>query len=141
MAETWSGEVHRVKCKEKRQADGEVKVPLSFTFTSPSACTLLLALHAVELAAPGLRHDGLLGVVELVVGGELGRGPAGGRSSATATHTTAGGRRLHAGAGVRRCLFTLSRAHGSPVSPLSRPHRSDAVRLISHPAPYPGGAG
>ena len=50
MAETWSGEFYCVKCKEKREASGEVKVndkgtrmakavwvPFSFTLTSPSA--------------------------------------------------------------------------------------------------------
>ena len=39
--------------------------------------TLLLALHAVELAAPGLRHDGLLIICSGRLGGRVGGNPPG----------------------------------------------------------------
>ena len=51
-----------------------IRVPLSFTLTS-FCFALLLALHAVELAAPGLGHDGLLADRWTVVDGESGEGP------------------------------------------------------------------
>src|SRR5688500_10718399 len=56
---------------------------------------LLLALHAVELAAPGLRHDGLLAYVFVVVA-------AGKRGEA----------RRKSGSGCRRAETTLR--HASP---------------------------
>ena len=54
-----------------------IRVPLSFTLTSPLGLALLLALHAVELAAPGLRHDGLLRYRYGRRGGRLREVPAG----------------------------------------------------------------
>jgi len=38
MAETWSGEFYCVKCKEKRQADGEVKVNDKGTRMAKAVC-------------------------------------------------------------------------------------------------------
>jgi hypothetical protein len=38
MAETWSGEFYCVKCKEKRQAEGEVKVNDKGTRMAKATC-------------------------------------------------------------------------------------------------------
>jgi hypothetical protein len=38
MAETWSGEFYCVKCKEKREADGEVKVNDKGTKMAKAVC-------------------------------------------------------------------------------------------------------
>jgi hypothetical protein len=38
MAETWSGEFYCVKCKEKRQADGEVRVNDKGTRMAKGVC-------------------------------------------------------------------------------------------------------
>jgi hypothetical protein len=38
MAETWSGEFYCVKCKEKRQADGEVRVNDKGTRMAQALC-------------------------------------------------------------------------------------------------------
>jgi hypothetical protein len=38
MAETWSGEFYCVKCKEKREADGEVKVNDKGTRMAKAVC-------------------------------------------------------------------------------------------------------
>jgi uncharacterized protein DUF5679 len=38
MAETWSGEFYCVKCKEKRQADGEVRVNDKGTRMAKAVC-------------------------------------------------------------------------------------------------------
>jgi hypothetical protein len=38
MAETWSGEFYCVKCKEKREADGEVKVNDKGTRMAKGVC-------------------------------------------------------------------------------------------------------
>ena len=56
-----------------------IRVPLSLTLTSPLGLALLLALHAVELAAPGLRHDGLLHFALVVAAGDVGEDPPGSR--------------------------------------------------------------
>ena len=38
MAETWSGEFYCVKCKEKREAEGEVKVNDKGTRMAKAVC-------------------------------------------------------------------------------------------------------
>ncbi len=38
MAETWSGEFYCVKCKAKREADGEVKVDEKGTRMAKAVC-------------------------------------------------------------------------------------------------------
>ena len=38
MAETWSGEFYCVKCKEKRQAEGEIRVNEKGTKMAQGSC-------------------------------------------------------------------------------------------------------
>src|SRR3954451_6278328 len=69
-----------------------------------------LALHAVELAAPGFRHDGLLFLVGCRLDGELDVSVPPGRGGApplTSQHTTSG-RTASVFATARRERFTLS---------------------------------
>ena len=72
MAETYAGEFYCVKCKEKREAEGDVVISESGRRMAKATCpvcgtklnrilglALLLALHAVELACIRLSHGAL----------------------------------------------------------------------------------